>query len=67
MLGYRVRLCVLQESKTIPKHFLPSVSPPSPFQHHRQQGISFLFLSVCLFWTFHINGIKHHVLFVSVS
>ena len=37
---------------------------PAPFSIPRQQQlIYFLSLWICLFWTFHINGIKHYVIF----
>lgn len=33
------------------------------FSVHWQQLIYFLSLGICLFWTFHINGITQHVIF----
>ena len=37
---------------------------PTPFSIPRQQPlIYFPSLWICLFWTFHINGIKHYVIF----
>ena len=33
----------------------------SPFPH--SQGINFVFLQICLFWTFHINGVKQYMAF----
>ena len=42
-------------------HHLPSASLPSP--HPRQPLIYFQSLWICLFWTFHINGIIQYVVF----
>ena len=57
-------IMILSPQKEIPHALAFPPSPPPPILRSNWQPlIYFLSLWICLFWTFHINGIKHYVIF----
>ena len=53
------RCCLIPEHFHHPRNLISPSPSPSPWQ----PLIHFLFLWICLFWTFHINGIIPYVAF----